>query len=86
MRAQALRDLHAVPTTLGFVSILATFFDIGSLADYMGGGATAALVGYALLILLVSGGLTMLILDLSSKPQQYYWRRLWVDRAASTSA
>ena len=86
LRAQALRDLHAVPTALGFVSILATFFDIGSLSDYMGSGATAALVGYALLVLLVSGGLTLLILDLASKPQQYYWRRLWADRATSTSA
>jgi hypothetical protein len=83
LRAQALRDLHAVPTTLGFVSILATFLDIGSLSDYQGGGATAAIVGYALLTLLVSAGLTLLILDLASKPQQHYWRRLWADRAVT---
>lgn len=83
LRAQALRDLHAVPTTLGFVSILATFLDIGSLSDYQGGGATAAIVGYALLTLLVSAGLTLLIVDLTSKPQQHYWRRLWADRAVA---
>ncbi|MEC5183448.1 hypothetical protein RCH12_000903 [Cryobacterium sp. MP_3.1] len=84
LRSQALRDLHAVPVTLGFVSILGTFLDIGSLSDYQGGGATAALVGLVLLVLLSGAALTVLLLDITSKPQQYYWRRLWADRAAGS--
>ena len=86
LRSQALRDLHAVPLSLGFVSLLSTFFDIGSLSDYAGGGATAALVGLGLLAVLLAGGTTLLILDIASRPQQHYWRRLWTDRAVSTSA
>ncbi|QYF72924.1 hypothetical protein [Cryobacterium sp. PAMC25264] len=86
LRAQALRDLHAVPIVLGFVSLLSTFFDIGSLSDYAGGGATAAAVGVVLLAVLMAGGVTLFIVDLASRPQQYYWRRLWTDRAVGTSA
>lgn len=85
LRSQALRDLQAVPVTLGFVSLLSTFFDIGSLSDYAGGGATAALVGLGLLAVLLAGGTTLLIVDIASRPQQHYWRRLWTDRAVGTS-
>jgi MFS family permease len=86
LRAQALRDLQAVPVTLGFVSLLSTFFDIGSLSDYAGGGATAALVGLGLLAVLTAAGVVLLIVNISSKPQQHYWRRLWSERAIGGSA
>lgn len=86
LRAQALRDLQAVPISLGFVSLLSTFFDIGSLSDYAGGGATAALVGLCLLAVLAATGLTLLIVDITSKPQQHYWRQLWAERSAGSTA
>lgn len=86
LRSQALRDLQAVPVTLGFVSLLSTFFDIGSLSDYAGGGATAAVVGLGLLAIVMAGGTTLLIVNIASRPQQYYWRRLWADRTVGTSA
>ncbi|TFC46973.1 MULTISPECIES: hypothetical protein [Cryobacterium] len=84
LRSRALRDLHAVPITLGFVSVLSTFFDIGFLGDYSGGVATAAVVGVGIPAILLAGGITLFIVDITSKPQQHYWRRLWADRAAGS--
>ncbi|WP_199190145.1 hypothetical protein [Cryobacterium sp. N22] len=86
LRSRALRDLHAVPIVLGFVSVLSTFFDIGFQADYAGGVATAAAVAVGIPATLMAGGITLLILDLTSRPQQHYWRRLWADRATGTPA
>ena len=86
LRSQALRDLHAVPVTLGFVSLLSTFFDIGFQFDYAGGVATAVAVGVGIPAVLLAGGFTLLLVDIASRPQQYYWRRLWTNRAVGTSA
>ena len=86
LRSQALRDLHAVPITLGFVSLLSAFFDIGFQFDYAGGVATAVAVGVGIPAVLLAGGLTLLLVDIASRPQQHYWRRLWTNRATGTSA
>jgi predicted membrane protein len=84
LRAQALRDLHAMPVVLGLVSALSTFFDVGSLADYRGDGATAGLIGMALLLLLVTLTVLLTVVGFVGKPQQHFWRRLWSDRSSET--
>jgi hypothetical protein len=86
LRSQALRDLSTAPIVFGFSSIVVIFFDVGSLSDYQGAGALAAVVGLVLLVLIATAGCALLVVDLVSKPQQHYWRRLWAGRAAGAPA
>ncbi|WP_165067322.1 hypothetical protein [Marisediminicola senii] len=86
IRAMTLRDLVSVPFVLGFVSAVMTFLLVGSNADTAGAGAPAALVGMAVLLIVVTTAISLSAASWASKPMQHYWRRLWAKPEARMDA
>lgn len=75
LRANTLRSLVTVPAVTALVSIFTTFFEVG--ARTVPQPAPIGAIGVVALLCIVVAAAVLMGVDLSARPSQHYWRRLW---------
>ena len=83
LRANTLRGMAQLPFVLALASILVTVLDVGTRTVPQGLLGLLGVTGLLTIMVLSTVGI---VLDVSSRPSQHYWRRLWAGRQQRAAA